>query len=161
MIDSILNAITDSSLHTIIRSSSWGWPVLEMLHFIGLCVLFGGILVVDLRLMGFLRIFSFRSIYRLINLAIFGFVLNLITGALFFIGDPLRYYPNPAFRWKMFFVLLAGLNLILFERKVKAEARNLNSGDDTPQLAKFAGAVSILLWMGVVTGGRMIPFFGY
>lgn len=161
MVDSILNAITDSGLHTLIRSSSWAWPVMEMIHFIGLCLLFGAIMVVDLRLMGFFRVFSFQSIYRLINLAIFGFVINLITGVLFFIGDPMRYYPNPAFRWKMFFILLAGLNLILFEMKVKPQAKHFQTGDPTPQIAKFTGALSILLWIGVITGGRMIPFFGF
>lgn len=161
MTQDILVWITETGLHSAIRSSNWLWPVMEMIHFIGLCLLFGALMVVDLRMMGWVRAFAFQSVYRVINLAIFGFILNLITGVLFFIGDPMRYYPNPAFRWKMFFILLAGLNLLLFELKVKPGAKQLQSGDPTPQLAKFTGAVSLLLWIGVITGGRMIPFFGF
>ena len=43
-----------------------------------------------------------------------GFILNLITGFLLYAGDPVQYFHNVAFRWKMLFVVLAGLNLCAF-----------------------------------------------
>lgn len=156
----ILHYINTTQLHDIIRASSWIWPTMETLHFIGLSLLYGIIFIVDLRLMGFFKNIAYEWIHGLINLAVAGFIINVITGVLFYIGDPFRYTPNPSFQWKMIFLVLAGVNLLIFTFKVKAEAKNIGPGSSTSILAKCVGLASILLWTGVIAGGRLIPFFG-
>ena len=98
----ILHWFRDTSLGAAVRHSRWMFATGETFHFLGLSLLVGGILIVDLRLLGFLRHISMRSALSFLPFAIIGFVINLLTGILFFTADPMMYWPNPAFRLKMF-----------------------------------------------------------
>lgn len=154
----IVNAIDGSWASQAVLATTWFWPTLQMFHFVGLCLLFGIVLLVDLRLLGMLRFFAYEWVHRLIPLAMVGFVINLITGVLFFVGDPNTYYPNLAFRLKMLFIVLAGANLLVFWFWLKDTMFRVGPGEATPLLAKGVGAASITLWLGVIAGGRMIPW---
>ena len=72
-------------------------------------MLVGGILIVDLRLLGYIRPIPVRAALAFLPFVIVGFVINLLTGIVFFSADPMMYWPNPAFKLKMFLILLAGL----------------------------------------------------
>ena len=154
----IIYAIADTWLSHAVKDSYWIWPTMETMHFIGLSLLFGGLALADLRLMGYMKNIPYKTLSKIIPLAVSGFIVNAITGVLFFIADPTRYYPNLAFRFKMLCILLAGLNLLFYQIKIKPMAEKWGPGDPTPWVAKCVGCASILLWIGVITGGRMIPF---
>lgn len=143
---------------TFVTEVSWIWPTCETLHFVGLCLLFGVALVVDLRMLGTLRSVPFAALHRLLPWGILGFGLNLITGMLFFVGDPGQYTQNIAFQWKLTLILLAGINVLYFT--VFDAPWALKSGDDAPFTAKFAAASAIVLVVGVMYFGRMLPFLG-
>src|ERR1700704_1512686 len=83
--------------------SIFGWPTCACLHFLGLSLLIGTVGLFDLRLLGFARGLSPAAMHRLIPWGVGGFVVNLITGTLFFIGQPFRYIHNPAFQLKLAF----------------------------------------------------------
>ncbi len=143
-----------SSLNLWIAQTYWLWPVLEILHFIGLSLLFGGLLIVDLRMLGLFSSIAQEKVYQLLPLVIVGFVLNLLTGVLFFFGDPGRYSINIAFKTKMVLVLLAGCNALLFHVAVQPASSR------APQWQKCSAAVSLLAWTGVLLFGRLIPYIG-
>ena len=65
MIQSLASRIADSSLNQWISETYWLWPVLEIIHFVGLSIMFGALLVIDARLMGLLRSFDAVSVKRL------------------------------------------------------------------------------------------------
>jgi hypothetical protein len=136
----------------------WAWPTSETLHFVGLALLFGIVLVINLRMLGVGKSLSFASLHRLLPWAILGFGMNLVTGMLFFIATPEQYTQNIAFYWKMALVLLAGVNALYLT--VVDEAWVLGPGDDAPWTAKVMAASGILLWAGVMYCGRMLPFIG-
>src|SRR5690242_16725013 len=69
----------------------WIWPLCETLHFIGLCLLFGIIGCLDLRMLGVGKGLPLQPLQRLVPIAVAGFCLNLVTGALFFVGAPFQY----------------------------------------------------------------------
>ncbi len=75
-------------LSPAIRESAWLWPAAEAVHFIGLCLLFVVVLIVDLRLLGMAKGLSFKALYQLLPLGMLGFLLNLITGMMFFLAAP-------------------------------------------------------------------------
>jgi hypothetical protein len=158
--EAILEFLNTSGVHNVIRASTWIWPTMETLHFVGLCLLYGVIAVVDLRLIGAFKNIAYEWVHGLINLAVAGFLINVVTGVLFYIGDPFRYTPNQSFQFKMVCLVLAGINLLIFTFKVKDEAKHVGPGSSTSVLAKCVGAASILLWTGVIAGGRLIPFYG-
>ncbi len=150
--------LEDSSIHDWVIGSTWTWPMLESLHFLGLSLLLGALIFVDLRVLGFAGKAPIKEMHAFVPIAVLGFTLNLITGILFLFGDPFRYFPNLAFQAKMFAILLAGLNVLYFELKVHPRIRE--SGDAGVGIdGKIVAALSLIFWIFVVVAGRMIPYF--
>jgi hypothetical protein len=116
------------------------------------------VLLVDLRVLGVLKGVSFASLHRLLPWAAFGFGVNVITGMLFFVGIPGQYTGNPAFYWKVGLVMLAGANALYFT--LLEEPWALGPGEEAPLTAKLAAASAMVLWVGVMYFGSMLPFLG-
>jgi hypothetical protein len=139
----------------------WIWPLCETLHFIGLTMLMGVVSVYDLRILGMAKELPLGPLQRLMPWAIAGFLINLITGVLFFTGDPFQYIHNVAFGFKLLFIGLAGTNVIVFYTTgLYRKVDSVGAGQDAPAAAKIAAATSLLLWIGVMYWGRMLPFIG-
>ena len=139
----------------------WLWPLGEILHFIGLSMLVGIAGVLDLRILGVAKGLPLAPLQRLMPFAVAGFAINLITGLLFFAGDPFQYIHNYAFWLKMLFVALAGLNVLVFYSLGLSHRINaVGSEGDAPLGAKMVAGVSLFLWVGVMFWGRMLPFLG-
>jgi uncharacterized membrane protein len=134
------------------------WPTLEALHFIGLSLLFGVVLVGNLRILGFMRNAPYVDIHRLLPWGVWGFVINSVTGMLFFVGQAFQYIDNPAFHLKVLFMLLAGANVLYLTMFDDVWA--LGAGDQAPLSAKLVAASQIFLWVGVIYFGRMLPYIG-
>jgi uncharacterized membrane protein len=138
----------------------WGWPASETIHFIGLSLLFGVVLLVDLRMLGFMKSIPYSALHRLLPWGVLGFGINVVTGILFFIGAPPDFYVNnTVFIWKLALILVAGANVLYFT--VFEQPWILNAADAPPMGARVAAASGILLWVGVIFCGQMLPFFGH
>jgi uncharacterized membrane protein len=162
--DPVQSAPTNPPLARVIGDGmvnlKWGWPASETVHFIGLSLLFGVVLLVDLRMLGFLKGIPYSALHRLLPWGVLGFGINVVTGILFFIGAPPDFYVNnPVFIWKLALILVAGANALYFT--VVEQAWTLGAGDTPPVAAKVAAASGILLWVGVIFCGQMLPFFGH
>ena len=140
-----------------VRDTPWTWIAAETLHFIGLSLIVGIVLLIDLRMLGFMKQVSFSALDRLLPWAMLGFALNVFTGMLFFAAAYGQYTNNPAFYWKLVFVLLAGANTLYFtfDRTWATEP-----GRDAPLLSKAAAVCAMFLWVGVMYWGSMLPFIG-
>ena len=149
-----------TNLAPYVYALPWIWPIMETLHFFGLCLLLGGLIVIDLRLLGVNRIIPAMTVHDLLPYVIFGFGINLVTGVLFFVGDPHRYAPNIAFQLKMVLVVLAGLNALYYQFKIAPEIGGWSERTKIPMNAKLVGASSLVLWFGVLSYGRLIPYLG-
>ena len=147
-----------ASIQAMVTDYVWMWPSLEALHFIGLAVLFGVIVVVNARLLGFLPEVPFAALHRLIPWGVLALGVNVISGMLFLIATPEQYADNISFHWKMGLFVLAGVNL-LYLTKAEGPFR-IGAGDAVPGAIKAMAASAILLWMGVMYFGRMLPFIG-
>ena len=138
-------------------NSTWAWPAAEAVHFLGLALVFGVLLAVNLRILGVGRQVAFADVHRLLPWGMLGFGANLITGMFFFVGQPGQYVGSSPFYWKVAFLMIAGANflyLTVFERPWAVNRPE-------PSLADKAMAVaSIVAWLGVLYGGRMLPFLG-
>ena len=107
--------IRSTALHAFVRTNEpWLWPTCETLHYLGLSLLLGTIGLFDLRVLGFARGIPFQAIHRLIPWGIGAYVLNVMTGIVFFFGHPDQYFYNNAFRFKALFMAIAGLNVVAF-----------------------------------------------
>jgi len=160
MIQTLIQSIEGTAINQWVLATSWLWPLMEILHFVGLTLLLGALLIVDLRLAGFLRQMNIGSTHRLLPWAIGGFGLNLVTGVLFFMGDPSRYAVNIGFQVKMLLILLAGLNALWFYVKLRPVMAGWDPYGDTPGVAKVIAFLSLAIWFGVLLLGRLIPYIG-
>ena len=156
--ETFAQSIVGGSLNSWIQETYWLWPVMEISHFIGLSLLLGGLLVIDLRMAGHFRSFDPAATHRLLPLVLIGFGINLLTGILFFYGDPMRYSVNIGFQ--MGLVLLAGLNAALYYWKVSPIMHGWDATTSSPPMAKFVAYASLTLWTGVLLCGRLIPYVG-
>jgi hypothetical protein len=137
----------------------WGWPLAESVHFIGLCLFVGTILLFDLRLLGVGRRIPIRALHKLVPWGLTGFAMTVVTGMLFLLTEPDQYIYNPAFHYKMFFIVAAGANASLFYLLSYRAATALNAAADAPRVAKIVALVSLTLWLGVIVAGRLLTFY--
>jgi hypothetical protein len=145
--------------HFVIDWTMWMWPVLEDLHFMGLILLVGSILVVNLRILGVFKKLPLAPLHRFIPWGIAGFVTNIVTGLFFYLGMPDFYNLNFVFQIKMFTVMIAGGILLLFYcTSAFRKLEHLGSGEDAPMVAKVLALSSIVLWLAIVVLGRYIPW---
>ncbi|HEY6360575.1 MAG TPA: hypothetical protein VIX63_05700 [Vicinamibacterales bacterium] len=147
-----------ASISGAVAAYPWVWPAAECLHFIGLCLVFGLLLTVNLRLLGFMRGLSFASLHRLLPWGIMAFAVNLMTGMLFVISAPEQYTENGPFYWKVALLGLAGVNFLYLTVFDKNWA--LREGDEPRPLDRALAGAAIMLWVGVIYAGRMLPFIG-
>jgi len=156
---------TDASVPTLARSwglfvqdHSWVWPACETLHFVGLCLLFGAVLVVNLRMMGIGKsLLSFAAVRQLLPLGMLGFTLNLITGMMFFVATP-EQYTGFLFLLKMALIAAGALNLLYFMLAESPE--KVGYGDDARPATKLVAASAIVIWIAVLFCGHMLPWLG-
>lgn len=160
MLESLATSLLDSRLNQWIQETYWLWPILEIIHFIGLSLLLGGLIVIDLRMAGHVRSLNPVATHKLLPVVLLGFGLNLCTGILFFYGDPMRYAVNIGFQIKMVLIILAGLNALLYYWKVAPTMSDWDESTVSPPIAKIVAYASLGLWTGVLLCGRLIPYVG-
>jgi hypothetical protein len=142
------------------RDITWLWPAFEALHFLGLAMVIGGAGYFDLRLLGFFRSVPVTAVKAFMPAAILGFGINLITGVAFFVMAPAMYALSAIWWVKVFFIIIAGLNAMLFETTLGTRVLELGPNEDTPVSFKLVGAVSLFSWFAVLYCGRMLPYLG-
>ena len=147
--------------HLMAGGWKWGWATCETLHFIGLSLLLGCVGVLDLRILGVAKNMPMGPVHKFVPWGVFGFVINLVTGALFFIGAPGQYIKNVTFMFKLLFLLIAGLNVLVFYATgLLKKIETLGPGEDAPMSARIISGLSIFSWLVVLYWGRMLPFVG-
>jgi hypothetical protein len=145
-----------SGIGNTIRQSSWLFPVIEAIHLLGLGVIGGAVLVVDLRLLGLgLRRQSTLQLARDAQPWLIGsLLLMMTTGGLLFLSESIKLYYHEAFWFKMASLILAIVFTFTIQRKVILASETRLE----PVWSKVVALVSILLWSGVGIGGRWIGF---
>ena len=114
MLDVLAKWLVTTRLSAFVTGRPWVWPASETLHFIGLCLLVGAVGLMDLRMLGVARRIPFAPLFRLVPWGVLGFLINLVTGITFFVGNPFQYIHNIAFGYKLVFMALAGVNVLVF-----------------------------------------------
>jgi hypothetical protein len=146
----------NSAIGDAIRSSTWYFPVIEAVHLLGLAMIGGAVLVVDLRLLNLgLRRQPLAQVARDAQPWLIGsLIVMIVTGSLLFMSEAMKCYYHVAFWEKMTSLFLAIVFTFTIQRKVvSSDESRLN-----PVSAKIVAIVSLVLWTGVGIGGRWIGF---
>ncbi len=138
-----------------VRASLWLFPAIEAVHLLGLCVLGGSLLVVDLRLLGMgLKRQTIAELAAQLRPWLLGAVAVMIsTGLLLFLSEAVKCYYNQSFWVKITTLPIA----LLFTFTVRSRVARAG-GLETSARTRLVGAASIALWFTVAAAGRWIGF---
>jgi hypothetical protein len=143
-----------------IRDSLYAFPLLESIHVVGLALVFGTIVVLDVRLLGIAS--TQRAVSRIMSDLLTwtwaAFALTAATGALMFITNAVVYFHNTFFRAKMILLVLAGVNMLVFELTARRTIDRWDTGRPAPPIARVVATLSLIIWVGVIVTGRIIGF---
>jgi hypothetical protein len=138
----------------------WLFPIVETLHVISLAMVFGSIVMVDLRLVGNTsRDSAVSKLSREVLPYTWGaFICAAVTGSLLFVSKAHVYFYNLQFQLKCLCMLLAGVNMAVFHFGTYRHVLEWDEKLPPPRAARLAGGLSIALWIGVICFGRWIGF---
>lgn len=146
-----LVAIEAWPLAEAIRRSVWAYPALETIHIAAFASLFGALLTLELRVFGAAPALPLAPLARLaVPVALTSFALAATAGLLMLISNATAIVSNTAFQIKLALIVMAGINAWWFHRRRSLE---LHDG-----VAKAQSLLSFLLWLGVITCGRLIAY---
>ena len=153
-------AIESSGIAEWMRTSLKAMPIVESIHVLTAALVFGTILIVDLRLLGFPD--TRRSFQRvedeLLKITWAAFTISVVTGLLMFAPNATTYFRTLAFGLKMLALFGAGVNMAVFERVTKRTVAAWDKDQPAPQAARVAGALSIVIWICVIFFARWVGF---
>jgi hypothetical protein len=136
---------------TGLAAHPWAYPALESLHIVGIALLVGNLVLLELRVWGLAPELPLRPLARLsLAISLAGFGLLALTGTLMFATQPNELLANRAFTVKMGLIMLGGLNAAWFHAR-----GSLQAPDAT---ARALTAMSLGLWLAVIICGRWIAY---
>jgi hypothetical protein len=157
---SALEALQNTPVATGIRDSLLWFPLLEAAHVVALGLVFGTIMIVDLRILGLAgRERSYGRISEdMLKWTWGAFALAVVTGSLMFSTNARVYVDNTFFRVKFALMALAGLNMLVFQLGAGRKGATWAEGGPVPGAARAAALLSLVLWLAVIGMGRAVGF---
>jgi len=160
IISALLESLEHSALAVSIAVSNWAFPIIETIHVIALALMIGTVLIMDLRLLG---LASANQRYAALRRDVLpwtwlAFCTAVLSGGLMFISQATEYAANAAFRTKIVLLVLAGINMLVFELLIARGADKWDQGAAVPRSGKIAAVLSLALWIAIVIFGRRVGF---
>ena len=154
-----LTALQSMALPSALRASRWVYPLVNAGHILGLAMLFGAILPLDLRLLGLWSSVPVKTLSRvLLPVAVGGLTLSLVTGLLLFSVSAAKYAATPLFQVKLLLVAAAIANALLLRRSAGWHEVGTSERPLIGPRLKLAGGLSVLLWLAVILCGRFLAY---
>jgi uncharacterized membrane protein len=162
MEEAIAKILTIPGMQAFVNAHDWVWPVCEMVHYVGMSLVIGIVGILDLRILGLFKSIPMAGLRPFVPWAVVGLIANLLTGFVFVSGTnqgAVFYIDNLSFHLKMLFLLLAILNLAIFRLSgLEKRVYNTPAGADAPTAAKVVSAFSLVAWVLVISGGRLLMY---
>ena len=160
MIQEFCQWLYDTPLAATIRSNELAFPWLESVHVLAITLVLGSIAVADLRLLGLASVKRpvTQVLQEVLPVTWVAFVVAAITGVAMFTSNAVEYSHNTPFQLKMAMLVLAGLNMVLFQLVTFRGVGAWDDAEATPPGARVAGGFSLLAWLSIVAFGRWIGF---
>jgi hypothetical protein len=134
-----------------IGTHPWAYPALEVVHLVGIALLLGNLVLLELRVLGIAPALPLSALARAaLTVAFVGFGLAATSGLLMFASQPMDLLANRVFSLKMLLLMAAGSNAAWFHGR--GSLQRLDG------LAKAQALLSLGLWGAVLTCGRFIAY---
>lgn len=151
--------LEQTSVATWVRTSTWGYPAVEVGHLFGLALLIGTAVAFDLRLLGVsTRVPADAMARHLLPWARVGFTLAVLSGGLLFTTQAATFVRQPVFLIKVTAIAAGVLNAAIFARGSYRDVAVWNYSPQPPASARVAAVVSLLSWTTALVCGRLIAY---
>ena len=156
-----LSSLEHSAFGTWVREAPtiWAYATILFLHTVGLGFVVGVNVAIDLRILGVARQMPLAPMRKLFPWMWAGFIVNALSGIALLIADATTKLANPVFLVKMAFVTLGVVNMAWSKRKLFDDPATLEQVPATSH-AKRVAIVSLILWIGATTAGRLMGYLG-
>jgi hypothetical protein len=146
-----LDALHNLPLAAAIRESAWAFPLLEIVHIAAIAAMVGTVLTVEMRTLGVQKTIALPELGRLgAKIALVAFSIIIVSGSLLLLSDLQGYLGNRAFTIKLGLITLAAINMVVFHLR--------NSLARPDAIARMQAVLSLTLWLGVISAGRLIAY---
>ena len=157
--DPLLAALEATAFAQYLRGARWGYAAVNGTHLLGIALLVGAIVPLDLRLIGWRRDVPLVIMARtLLPVAGAGLLLAVAAGLALFSIRAVEYAGTTLFQVKMALIACGLGNALLLHRSAQWEKAQNVVGLVPPRRLRVGGALSIVLWLSVLTCGRMLAF---
>jgi hypothetical protein len=149
-----------SGLGAMMRKSAWMYPIVEIVHIVGFVILVGAVVMFDLRVLGLGRGLPVTRLARhLLRWSWIGLALVVPAGLMMFTAHATEFATNPAFLLKLALLATAAANVGFFHLVPYRSVGAWDVAGRAPGAARAAALSSIVIWIGVITCGRLIAYF--
>lgn len=150
----LLSSLENTAVSQWILSSDWGYPILLTLHSLGLGLLVGLLVVIDLRILGFVRALPLGALRKLMPWVWVGFLANAVSGALLFMADATKDFYANSFRIKIVCIVIGVAIAVYLDARVLRDGAAL----EVPRAATVLAWASLASWTGAIVAGRLIAY---
>ena len=153
------NPVEQLAIAKAMREWLWLYPGVEIIHIVGFTLLVRSVVMFDLRVLGLSKAIPVRRLSRhLLPWSLGALVLIVPTGLLMFSAHASDFLTNRAFQLKMALLLSAGLNAAYFRMGPYQTVTSWDVEAPAPPAAKLSVALSLVLWLGVISCGRLLAY---
>jgi len=148
---------------TNLHESYYMYNWIESTHVLSLSIFLGMLFFIDFRMLGFTMtsVSAAKIASRLHTPMMIGFAIMIVTGLLLYFAVPVRVTQSIWFRIKFVLLIVAGINAWIFNNQMKQSSSTWENEPKAPKALRYSAAMSLLLWAGVVTTGRLIAYDWY
>jgi hypothetical protein len=143
------------AIELLINNVIWFVPW-QTVHFFGFSLIFGTVLLLVLRVLGFAKSIPFSAVHRILPLGVLGVLMNVFTGMLMLLADSFRYLNETTFAPKIAFLAVGAIAILYFS--LSEQIWKVKAGEDAPASSKAVAVLVLVAWVGVILGGRLLPY---
>ncbi|MBT7952789.1 MAG: DUF2214 family protein [Gammaproteobacteria bacterium] len=150
--------IESTALSIWMIDSIWAYPIVLSTHAVGMSIVVGTIVIVDLRILGFASKIPLNSFGRLFIVSWIGVALNFLSGVALFTADPAQFLYHPVFWIKIGLIIVGAVLVYVMWREVKPDKEKPDENSEASARTRSIAKLSLLLWAGVIVAGRLIAY---
>lgn len=140
-----------------VGESLWGYPMMLGSHVVGLAIVVGIWIMLDLRLLGRFSDIRIESLSVLIKFAWAGFLINALSGIALFTSQATTFITNRPFLIKIGLIFLAAIIAAVKQQRLRSAGRDWHQ-EKVPTAVKAMAGLSIVFWIGAIIAGRLVAY---
>lgn len=153
-----LDWMEQSAMGVCIAQSWGGYYIMLGFHSLGLAMIVGALMVVDLRVLGVARGISVQALPKFVTLGWWGFWINFTSGVALLFSEANKMFYDNTFRWKLALIIVGMITTTLFSKSILKPAAQDNAAILDTGSAKLQAVFSFAIWIAVIIVGRMIAY---